>query len=322
MPGLMKEIAEKIVADPVNALSISSGKAMDLLIEIKKLLKLRNEFPLIRIPSALNTNTTVYFAGDTHGDYESSHALGRHIIISSKRNLSKPGIVILLGDYVDRAPEGLKFGSIINIFYLLSLKYLYPDRIYLLRGNHEAFNLRRFSNYELPIELNTHFGKEPTKLLHSMLLEVFSLFPIFVRLENGIFAAHGGFPRTVTDLSKIQKNDTEPILHTLWGDPKESKVFRGDISLKANFSKPELISFLDTIGASVMIRGHDYSTMGYPMYENRLITVFTSKTYKTRGSQGILVIKANPIKQVRTVFDLEMVELDKGRFKKRKLDGI
>ena len=230
-------------------------------------------------------------------------------------------ILIFLGDYVDRPPEGLEFGSIINILYLLSLKYSYPEQVYLLRGNHEAYDLMQFAPYEFPDELNNHFGQNSGERLHSMFQKIFSIFPIFIQLENGIFAAHGGIPIGVTNLSTIRPHDTTFILHTLWGDPKESSKNRGEISNESNFSKREFLSFLDGIDAKIMIRGHDYSTLGYLMYDNKLITVFTSERYKTRGAKGILVIKANPMKSINTVFDLELMEISNKRLKKRELQG-
>ena len=305
----MNDITNVIIDNPEKALSFSYNQVLELLKEIKKLLTRLNEFPLIKLTQNQYGNASVYLAGDTHGDYKSSFTIGKNLIISSKQDEEEPELLIFLGDYVDQPPEDLKFGSLVNILFLLCLKYHHPKQVFLLRGNHEAIDLRSFLPYEFIKELKTHFGEKNGSIIHSKFLEIFSDFPIFIQLTNGIFAAHGGIPKGTTDLAKVRISDTEQILLTLWGDPTEANRYRGKISDIANFTKSEFQSFLDRIGSKIMIRGHDYSIMGHPMYEDKLITIFSSKKYNRFGSEGILLLKSNLGKPVDCISDFEFIKL-------------
>ena len=78
----------------------------------------------------VTVDAPVYLAGDVHGQF-----------YDVKNLLSKGGGVpqskfIMIGDFVDRG-----YNSVETITLLFCLKVKYPDRIYLLRGNHESRNV-------------------------------------------------------------------------------------------------------------------------------------------------------------------------------------
>ena len=110
----MEDISDTIIDNPVDALSFSYDQILDFLQNIKNLLTKSNEFPLIKLSIDQYKNAVVYFAGDTHGDYLSTFEVGKYFSTTSQQNADELSILVFLGDYVDRAPEELKFGSIID----------------------------------------------------------------------------------------------------------------------------------------------------------------------------------------------------------------
>ncbi|UCD14456.1 MAG: metallophosphoesterase [Thermoplasmatales archaeon] len=218
----------------------------------------------------------ISFVGDTHGDFETTKSVVKRFLDA--------GHLVFLGDYIDR--EQIKWGSIYNVTYLLLLKCLYPEKIFLLKGNHECNYVIPCFPYEFEREVIQRYG---SSRLHTKYVEVFSSMPLMV-LANNIFASHGGILKgtNLEQLRKIGKNDLDAIESIVWSDPVVSPTFRG---AGDPFNEEDLTKFLDGINASVFIRGHDYSALGFSVYGDRCLTIFSSRRYKEMGNGGILVAR-------------------------------
>ena len=84
-----------------------------------------------REPRVLRLESPAYVFGDTHGNLEDLHFFSDHIW---KLGISlTAGQLLFLGDYVDRGLSSLEV-----VAYLLALKCLEPQKVWLLRGNHET----------------------------------------------------------------------------------------------------------------------------------------------------------------------------------------
>jgi predicted phosphodiesterase len=250
----------------------------------------------------IELKSDIAFIGDTHGDFETTKSVVKQFFNAEH--------LVFLGDYIDREP--MKWGSIYNITYLLLLKCRYPEKIILLKGNHECNYIIPCLPYEFEEEIIDRFGSSN---LHKKYVEVFMSMPLIV-LANNVFAAHGGIlKRTdLEQLRKIDKNDSVAIESLVWSDPVLSHTFRGAGN---PFNEDDLTKFLDEINARVFIRGHDYNTLGFAIYRNRCLTIFTSRRYKEMGNKGILVARTKKV--ISNIDDLILEDFYTGKWIRYKI---
>lgn len=266
--------------------------------EIKEILKcVRKIFEKEKALIEPNSDKFI-FVGDTHGDFETTTSI--------VKNFFEDNCVVFLGDYIDREPT--EWGSIYNIVYLFILKFCFPDKIYLLKGNHECNYIIPCFPYEFEYELIERYGKNT---LHSDFVDVFKEMPLMFFAKR-IFAAHGGILKDadINLLRKIDKNDISAIEYLAWSDPVISNTCRG---CGYPFDEDDLTKFLDKINAKIFLRGHDYNTLGFSIYNNRCFTIFSSRRYKDMGNKGILVAKVE--KDVDSIDDINVYDFSTGEWR-------
>ena len=287
----LKNLIHKVINDPNKITSLEEGKIKNCLEKVIPIFY--NENTLI------NLNGKVGFIGDTHGDFNTT--------ISVIKRFFYLDHLVFLGDYIDREPT--KWGSIYNITYLFLLKCHYPEKIILLKGNHECNYIIPCYPYEFEDEIVHRFGSSK---LHSKFTEVFSLMPLMVKSEY-IFASHGGIIKKadLNHLEKIGKKDKKAIESLVWSDPVISSTFRG---AGKPFDEEDLLNFLENINSKVFIRGHDHNLLGFSIYRDKCLTVSTSSSYKNMGNGGILVARTE--KNVNHVSDLIVEDFSSGKWLK------
>ena len=239
--------------------------------------------------------------GDTHGDWRSAQ-MALAWFLESPRERAFVG----LGDYIDRAPSDLPAGSAVNALYLLSVKASYPDRVFLLQGNHEAARRIPVGPHSLPEEMEGRWGGDRRR--YSRLMGLLERGPLAGYTTNGLFLAHGGFPSRLTSpwTDRFRTVDETLLVEVLWRDIAESHLDRG---LSTPFDESALNAFLSASGLHVFLRGHDPNVVGQSLYHDHCLTLHTSRPHRKYG--GILTARAPLQQPVRTTRDLQVVDLSR-----------
>jgi hypothetical protein len=237
--------------------------------------------------------------GDTHGDWRSTESA-----MSWFLEAPKVRAFVGLGDYVDRAPPDSPAGSAVNALYLLSVKAVYPDRVFLIQGNHEAARRIPVDPHTLPEEMEAQWGEDRPR--YSRLMGLLERGPLAGYTSNGLFLAHGGFPSRLTSpwTGRFRTVDETLQVELLWRDVAASHLDRG---LSTPFDEEALDEFLRATGLHVFLRGHDPNVVGQSLYHDHCLTLHTSRRHARYG--GILAARAPLDRPVRSTHDLNVVRL-------------
>ncbi|KAG1468455.1 hypothetical protein G6F56_003821 [Rhizopus delemar] len=193
------------------------------------------------------------------------------------------------GDFVDRGSFSVEV-----ILTLFAYKCLYPNNLYLARGNHETDNMNKVYGFEG--EVKAKFSEMMFKLFS----ETFNALPLAHVIGEKIFVTHGGlFSRDNVTLDEIRKIDRsgQPgsdglMCELLWSDP-QPEMGRGTSKrgVGIQFGPDVTKNFLDTNGLDMIIRSHEVKEEGYVIeHDGKCVTVFSAPNYcDTVGNKGALI---------------------------------
>ncbi len=347
----IKSTIENVIENPDSVRSLNAE-------EIRKIIRfalpvLASEPALIRVQKS-RKETEIIFAGDTHGDFETTKRIAARFL-----EVSDDCILVFLGDYIDRAPE--PDWAIYNLLYLLALKCVFPQNVFLLKGNHETNYAIPCWPYDFKDDLRRMFGADGIGL-HDEFVDVFREMPLMLKTENGIFASHAGFARAIPSSSarqssageastrmrgialhicapkvrtylrflgkrkhseqvhpaqnprrrrNIEKSSELLLMDVVWADPEISGTYR-DAGIP-RFNEIQLHNFLESAGCKVLIRGHDYHTMGKAIYGSRCLTISSSRRYAQFG--GVLLARARLDRDIENALDIIVEDVSSGVWK-------
>lgn len=202
----------------------------------------------ISISFSLSSIVIDCLAGDLHGQYPDLLRLfghGGHPPASS---------YLFLGDYVDRGKQSLE-----TICLLLAYKIRYPDKVNLLRGNHEEAKINRI--YGFYDECKRRFNVR----LWRIFTDCFNSLPVAATIGGKILCMHGGLSPELKSLDQIQRIERPTdipesglLCDLLWSDPNPAidRWGESDRGVSCNFGAVALREFLDKNDLDLICRGH------------------------------------------------------------------
>ena len=121
------------------------------------------------------------------------------------------GNFVFLGDYVDRGMSCLEV-----VAYLLTMKLMLPQKVFLLRGNHETRDVNgweeHYGSRSFIYQCRERFGDELGYKVWEMTNSTFDRMPLAAVIDQDIFCVHGGIPRPVQD-SSVEGGRIKDILN-------------------------------------------------------------------------------------------------------------
>ena len=217
--------------------------------------------------------------GDLHGDLKSLV----HILDDSKflkeASSGRDILLVFLGDYGDRGSYSAE------VYYVvLKLKEMFPEKVILMRGNHEGPPDLVASPHELPTQMRNRF-KEKGSTVYLKLQELFNHLYNCVIIKEQFVLLHGGAPSQATTINDIAfAHEIHPrqrhLEEILWNDPW--KEIKGTIASPRGagrlFGVDVTNKFLKMLNVKAIIRGHQSCPNGYKsIHGEQVLTLFSRK---------------------------------------------
>ena len=227
----------------------------------------------------------LHVCGDIHGQYYDLLRIFEHCGYPGEYNY------LFLGDYVDRGKQSLE-----TVCLLLCYKIKFPEKVTLLRGNHESSVTNRIYGFydECKRRYNVRIWRSFTDL--------FNWLPVAAIIDEKILCMHGGLSPELKNLQNITDiprptdiPDTGLLCDLLWSDPDKDCVEydENDRGVSVIFGEKIVQDFNKKNDLDLIIRAHQVVDDGYEFFAQRqLITIFSAPNYcgEFDNSAGIMII--------------------------------
>jgi protein phosphatase len=253
----------------------------------------------------------VYTFGDIHGNFKDLHYFATQLINFDDLHFI-PYNLLFLGDYVDRGPFGVEV-----IAYLFALKVLAPEKVTLLRGNHEDTlvngDTSLYNTTSFKAQCIHNFGQLLGSDIWTRCNRVFANLPLTANIDGKIFCTHGGLPRYTGGIDNRMEQLVNPdftrfetffsvpeneskhdaacrqmATDVCWSDPAEDEGSMDRHGFGPNprgngvimFGGAAVDSFLEKNKFEYIFRAHQEKSDGLKISKNaRVITIFSTSAY-------------------------------------------
>lgn len=223
-------------------------------------------------PTLLEIEGPLIICGDIHGQFRD--------LLRILERCGKPPAVryLFLGDYVDRGSHSME-----TTLLLFAFKILYPDRIFLLRGNHEIAYINRLYGFFDECKRRYSVG------LWRLFCDCFDYLPLAAVISKRIICMHGGLSpelNTLEDIRRVVRPVMVPddglLCDLLWSDPEhqDHPWLMSPRGVSFTFNETAVEHFLRHNNLDLICRAHQVQEHGYEFFANRqLVTVFSAPNY-------------------------------------------
>uniref|UniRef100_A0A671SY24 Serine/threonine-protein phosphatase n=1 Tax=Sinocyclocheilus anshuiensis TaxID=1608454 RepID=A0A671SY24_9TELE len=223
---------------------------------------------LVEESNVQRVDSPVTVCGDIHGQFYDLKELFRVGGEVPETNY------LFMGDFVDRG-----FYSVETFLLLLALKVRFPDRITLIRGNHESRQITQV--YGFYDECLRKYG---SVTVWRYCTEIFDYLSLSAIVDGKIFCVHGGLSPSIQTLYQIRTIDRKqevphdgPMCDLLWSDPEDTTGW--GVSPRGT-------------GYLMICRAHQLVMEGYKWHVNEtVLTVWSAPNYCYRGGNVAAILE-------------------------------
>ncbi|KAI1342417.1 serine/threonine-protein phosphatase pp2a catalytic subunit [Xylariaceae sp. FL0016] len=273
----------------MNCKQLSEGDVQRLCEKAREVLQDESNVQPVKCP--------VTVCGDIHGQF---HDLMELFKIGGPNPDTN---YLFMGDYVDRG-----YYSVETVTLLVALKIRYPQRITILRGNHESRQITQV--YGFYDECLRKYGNAN---VWKFFTDLFDYLPLTALIDNQIFCLHGGLSPSIDTLDNIRALDRiqevpheGPMCDLLWSDP-DDRCGWGISPRGAGYTFGQDISeaFNHNNGLTLIARAHQLVMEGYNWSQDRnVVTIFSAPNYCYRcGNQAAIMEIDEHLKYTFLQFD-------------------
>jgi len=275
-----------IIEKLLSVRSCVPGKLVDLKEEEIKFI-IDKSLPIIKREKVLvELKAPLQICGDIHGQYYDLLRIFEHCGYPGDYNY------LFLGNYVDFGKQSLEVISL-----LLCYKIKYPEKITLLRGNHESSITSRI--YGFYDECKRRYNVRIWRIF----TDLFNYLPFAAIVNEKIFCVHGGLSPELNKIEVILNikrptdiPDTGLLCDLLNSNPDKDvlEYDENDKGYSVVFGEKIVLDFIKKNDLDLIVRGNEVVDDGYEFFaERHLVTIFSALNFKGEfdNSAGILIIK-------------------------------